>query len=449
MPSLESHSLLFGLLLLLFFSGDAKRFNVGLQDANTTKQNKISTTPSQYCKSPARSKYHKSKVDPDEYFPLMMKDLTRKLATRPEESIWLQVPGVLTTRTQFWEEWRGSSQGPLTAYFHMSRASFDSSDYRVGRQEYDWFEELGLKSSLGGTIYAYHRSANEKLPSHFIDRCSGVKVISEPIDICIDCRDPIILYHYTSEDSARLIFKGDSKVMLWAAQIQEDNPTADCGFGEGTYAVQYEPAQFDSKEDIIQNNYANKVLVDQPGQCGLGMKGCKGTKKAPYDQACERTCKLYKRRGKADVAIPIRVSRSKTFNTRFEKTRGMKHGAGKTRKGEKLMEGRDVWVVEVRDTQQMIQAVHNTTYHFYNDARFDYSDIHNTGLQVKKRLQPYERLSAMLAQKRYKGNPLLQMLGDQMKHWTGSSWGDHYGREAFKKVIALMKNGGLPRSRFW
>ena len=70
----------------------------------------------------------------------------------------------------------------------------------------------------------------------------------------------MVAYHYTDKVGfANIMAPQRQKVSIWAAVLDESNPV-DCGFGDGGYTTAIEPACVSSKDDILNNNYANEEL---------------------------------------------------------------------------------------------------------------------------------------------------------------------------------------------
>ena len=79
----------------------------------------------------------------------------------------------------------------------------------------------------------------------------------------------------------------------------------------------------------------------QPKYCNLDERS---------KEQCRRTCLLQKRMHSVDFGIMLRSSCGIMYNVTERPTQEMVYGAGRTRKNEKMADGRDVMVVRIEGT---------------------------------------------------------------------------------------------------
>lgn len=166
------------------------------------------------------------------------------------------------------------------------------------------------------------------LGTNIVLRCPPLQVGP----ILADC---IALYHYTHESAFRLITTSKNLQNLRASYGERAH------YGDGVYASQNAPHDFETKDAVLLNNYTNK--------------------EDPEDQ--EQQIKQWREKGAADFCVPIIVPRDLAFNTRTQKTKEMPK-PGYTIRGHPMRPNRDLWVIclkegksgQARDIYEHVEA---------------------------------------------------------------------------------------------
>eukprot|EP00438_Fugacium_kawagutii_P004660 Skav209249 [mRNA] locus=scaffold990:233056:234438:- [translate_table: standard] len=190
---------------------------------------------------------------------------------------------------------------------------------------------------------------------------TGIKMWSCAIDIREDAghqglrEGDRVLFHYTTEDSFKKITSLENPKLL--APLDEHNK--DSYFGLGIYATMYAPHTWNSREEVLVNNYypTRDNFREKQGQ-DLPQPD------VPFNTALHGAVGDYVKeqyKGKADCCIPLIVDEQVSKNVMEEITdgplmlNGRKRLKGTNCFGERQPDWRDVWLVAIYAQTQAVK----------------------------------------------------------------------------------------------
>eukprot|EP00438_Fugacium_kawagutii_P000475 Skav217128 [mRNA] locus=scaffold783:450717:452108:- [translate_table: standard] len=216
-----------------------------------------------------------------------------------------------------------------------------------------------------------------------------------------------VLFHYTPKDAFKKITSlEDPKLLAPLDALNENNK--DSYFGLGIYATKHAPHKWNSKEEVLVNNYypTKDNFREKQGQDLPGPD-------VPFNAALNGAIGNYVKdqyKGKADCCIPLIVDEQVSKNVMDEITDGplmpdgRKRLKGYNRMGERQPLWRDVWLVSI-----------------YKQARAE-------NLGVKDAVQSSDEIVQIL-EKRLKTDELVQKL---------AKYGIKNYREIQKKLLVKV-----------
>ena len=178
---------------------------------------------------------------------------------------------------------------------------------------------LSVPSTLNSFMLAHAQNKHSALPSGYNipslsvvrHEATGITVQCPPIVVSPVGEDSIVIYHYCRPPTSNGRY---------------DYLRPSCGpnahYGEGVYATRKAPDNFSSKDDILLNNFTNKIDPDEQ----------------------ERQIKMRRIQGDADYCVPLVVPRSLAIDVRHQKSSEMKQ-PGQDIHGRPIRNGRDIWLV--------------------------------------------------------------------------------------------------------
>ena len=187
---------------------------------------------------------------------------------------------------------------------------------------------LSVPSTLNSFMLAHAQNKHSALPSGYNipslsvvrHEATGITVQCPPIVVSPVGEDSIVIYHYCHPPTSNGRY---------------DYLRPSCGhYGEGVYATRKAPDNFSSKDDILLNNFTNKIDPDEQ----------------------ERQIKMRRIQGDADYCVPLVVPRSLAIDVRHQKSSEMKQ-PGQDIHGRPIRNGRDIWLVVIRDQNNKVQPV--------------------------------------------------------------------------------------------
>eukprot|EP00438_Fugacium_kawagutii_P014115 Skav218668 [mRNA] locus=scaffold5113:39227:40726:+ [translate_table: standard] len=191
---------------------------------------------------------------------------------------------------------------------------------------------------------------------------TGIKMWSCAIDIREDAghqglrAGDQVLFHYTPEDAFKKITSLENPKLL--APMDENNK--DSYFGLGIYATMKAPHEWNSKEEVLVNNYY-PTRDNFKGKQGLDLP----QPDIPFNTALNGAVGNYVKdqyQGKADCCIPLIVDEQVSKNVMEETTDGPLMPNGRKRLkgtncfGERQPFWRDVWLVSIY-TQTRVENI--------------------------------------------------------------------------------------------